>query len=387
MTLTKAFPLGLAILVSLLLLAGCSPRRGYEAALVLADIAARDQPSRLKQVTPEPQHRSVAFAVEGRPYRGDMYLPGEGGYSVLLLVPGAAEAGKDDPRLVAFATTLARARFTVLVPDIASLRELQVNPGNVGELRDVFAWLTSRSELTPGGRGGMVAFSYAAGPALLAALEPAIRERTSFILAVGGYHDLEQVLAFFTTGWFRQEDCWHYLEPNEYGKWVFILGNLHRLDDPADQTLLRAMARRKMEDLDAGLDDLAAQLQGKGKDLYAFITNRDPQRAPELLERLPEGVRADIAALNLANKDLSRLGARLILIHGYDDSIIPYTESLALATAVPKGQARLFLVDGLAHVDLTPGLLSRFRLWRAIHLLLVERDAGRIEDGPGIVQR
>jgi pimeloyl-ACP methyl ester carboxylesterase len=214
----------------------------------------------------------------------------------------------------------------------------------------------------------MVAFSYAAGPAVLAALEPEIHERTGFILAVGGYHDLVQVLTFFTTGWFRQDGEWRYLEPNEYGKWVFVLSNLDRLDDPTDRALLQTMAKRKMADLDAGLDDLAAQLHVQGKALYAFITNREPQRSPELLRQLPQGIRADIAALDLAN--------RLLLIHGYDDSIIPFTESIALAAAVRKGQARLFLVDGLAHVDLEPGLRSRFRLWRAIHALLVERDVG-----------
>ncbi|HXV21740.1 MAG TPA: hypothetical protein VD811_12210 [Desulfuromonadales bacterium] len=376
MTLKKALTFGLVVLAGVLLQAGCSPRRGYEAALVLADIAARDQPSRLKQATPAPERRFVAFTFEGRPYRGDLYLPGEKTRSALLLVPGAAEAGKDDPRLVAFATSLARARFTVLVPDLASLRELKVNPGNSREIGDAFAWLVSRPELAPGGRGGMVAFSYAAGPAILAALEPEIRERTGFILAVGGYHDLVQVLTFFTTGWFRQDGKWQYLEPNEYGKWVFVLSNLERLDDPADRALLRTMAKRKMADLDASLDDLAVLLRVQGRALYAFIANREPQRAPELLRQLPQGIQADIAALDLANKDLSALGARLLLIHGYDDSIIPFTESIALAAAVPKGQARLFLVDGLAHVDLEPGLRSRFRLWRAIYLLLVERDAG-----------
>jgi pimeloyl-ACP methyl ester carboxylesterase len=130
-----------------------------------------------------------------------------------------------------------------------------------------------------------------------------------------------------------------------------------------------------MADLAAGLDDLAAQLHGQGRALYAFIVNHEPQRVPELLRQLPPGIRADIAALDLANKDLVPLGARLLLIHGYDDSIIPYTESIALARAVPEGQARLFLVDGLAHVDLEPGLRSRFRLWRAIYLLLGEREA------------
>lgn len=374
MRLPKLLTCGFALLTGLFLLAGCSPQRGYEAALVLADIAARDKPSRLKSVTSTPQRETITFSVEGRHCRGDLYRPGEEPRSALLLVPGAAEEGKDDPRLVAFAATLARARFTVLVPDLASLRELRVNPGNIGEIRDAFAWLVSTKELAPGQRGGMVAFSYAAGPALLAAMEPQIREQTGFILAVGGYHDLPQVLTFFTTGWFRHERKWRYLEPNEYGKWVFVLSNLGRLDDPVDRALLEAMAKRKRGDLSAGLDDLAKQLRPEGKALYAFITNREPQRGPELQRQLPAGIRDDIAALDLANKDLASLGARLLLIHGHDDSIIPYTESIALAAALPQGQARLFLVDGLAHVDLEPGLRSRFRLWRATYLLLVERD-------------
>lgn len=374
MRLTKFLICGFALLSGLLLLAGCSPRRGYEAALVLADIAARDKPSRLKSTTPTPRRETIVFSVEGRHYRGDLYRPGEKPCSGLLLVPGAAEEGKDDPRLVAFATTLARARFTVLVPDMASLRKLQVNPGNVGEIRDAFAWLVAENERAPKKKGGMVAFSYAAGPAILAAQDPEIREQTDFILAVGGYHDLPQVLTFFTTGWFRHGGKWRHLDPNDYGKWVFVLSNLGRLDDPVDRSLLEAMARRKMTDLAARLDDLAQHLRPEGKALYAFITNDDPQRGPELQQQLPAGIRADISALDLANKDLSSLGARLLLIHGYDDSIIPFTESIALASALPPGQARLFLVDGLAHVDLEPGLRSRFRLWRAIYLLLVERD-------------
>lgn len=374
MRLEKHLGCGLVLLACLVPLSGCSPGRGYEAALVLADIAARDNPSRLKSTTPAPLRETVAFTVEGRHYRGDLYRPGTEPRSALLLVPGAAEAGKDDPRLIAFATTLARARFTVLVPDLASLRQLRANPGNVAEIRDTFAWLVTTKGLAPAQRGGMVAFSYAAGPAILAALDPEIRERTSFILAIGGYHDLPRVLTFFTTGWFRHEGKWRHLDPNEYGKWVFVRSNLGRLDDPFDRALLAAMARRKMSDLSANLDDLARRLRPQGKALYAFITNGDPQRGPELQQRLPDGIQTDIAALDLASRDLSPLGARLLLIHGYDDSIIPFTESISLASALPPGQARLFLVDGLAHVDLEPGLRSRFRLWRAIYHLLLERD-------------
>ncbi|BCR04206.1 alpha/beta hydrolase [Desulfuromonas versatilis] len=368
------FPcLPLAWLLLVLLLAACAPQRGYEAALVLADIAARDKPSRLKETTPTPIRRPLHFSVEGRSYQGDLYQPVPGSLAAILLVPGAAETGKDDPRLVAFARSLARARFTVLVPDLQSLRELKVNPGNVGELTDAFSALISRPDYAPGGRAGMLAFSYAAGPALLAAMEPSIRERVHFVFAVGGYHDLPGVLGFFTTGYFRENGRLRHLEPNEYGKWVFVLSNLHRLSEPADRRSFEAMVERKQVDLAADLSDLAADLSPEGERLYAFITNRDPARVAELIGGLPSSIQEDIEALDLAGKDLSELRARLILVHGYDDPIIPYTESIALASAVGKEQASLFLAEGLAHVDLQPGLVSRWRLWRAIDALLAER--------------
>lgn len=364
----------LLCICGVLFLGSCAFERGYEAALVLADIDSGDQPSRLKKVTTAPKRSTVSFAVEGRSYRGDLYRSEEGSLAGLLLIPGAAEEGKDDPRLVALATTLARVRFAVLVPDLASLRQLRVNPGNIREVTDAFAWLVSQPGLAPEGRAGMVAFSYAAGPAVLAALKPEIRDRVQFILAVGGYYDLIQVLTFFTTGYFRKDGEWCHLEPNEYGKWVFVLSNVGLLADPEDRRILRAIARRKMEDLAIPLDDLAARLGPEGRRVFAFITNRDPLQVQQLVSALPAGIREDIEALNPALRDLFHLKARLVLIHGYDDDIIPYTESVALARAVPKGQARLFLVRGLFHVDIRPGLPSRWRLWRAIGALLAERE-------------
>lgn len=363
----------LSILVAMLLLAGCG--RGYESALVLLEVAGKGGEGGLKARTPAPTRMAVVYRVNGREYRGDLYRPGVPAEAGVVLVPGAAEKGKDDPRLTAFATTLARVRFAVLVPDLAGLRELKVGPENVREIADAYAWLASRPDLTPGGRGGIFAFSYAAGPAILAALEPDIRERTRFVLAVGGYHDLVEVITFFTTGYYRHKGRWHYLEPNHYGKWVFVLSYCERLGTPRDREILRQMARRRMEDERAEIGDLAERLGPEGRQVYALISNRDPNAAPSLAAGLPAPVRADLAALTLAGKPLHRLGARIILVHGLDDDIIPYSESVALSAALPPGKSRLFITRGLFHVDVRPGLLDSWRMWRAVDALLMEREA------------
>ena len=361
------------LLVSLLMLAGCATLPDDEAARVLEDLAVQNGESRLKERTPAPARRPVAYAVQGRKYQGDLYHPAQLPIAALVLVPGAAEQGRDDPRLVAFATTLARARFLVLVPDLPNLRALKVHAQDAQGVADAFAHLLSRPEFPVEGRAGIGAFSYAVGPAVLAALEPAIRERVDFVLGVGGYYDLNRVVTFFTTGNFQKEGRWHYLEPNRYGKWLFVFGNAGRLADPVDRAALQRMAERRLVKPRADIDDLTRQLTPEGQSLLDLLENRDPERTPALLAKLPAGIRAELDALNLANKDMSRLRARLILLHGTDDTIIPYTESVALAGAVPPGQAELYLIDGLAHVDVRPLKLDRHASWRAIGALLAQR--------------
>jgi pimeloyl-ACP methyl ester carboxylesterase len=364
----------LALVVILILLVnGCAFSRNWEAALLLSDISAGTAPSRLKKTTPEPARRTVEYAIAGRAYRGDLYLSAEPVQAGLLLVPGAAEAGKDDPRLITLARSLARVGFAVLVPDLESLRELRVNPGNIREIADSFRYLAGREEFAPQGRAGLVAFSYAAGPAVLAALEPE-PPAVEFILTVGGYYSMSSLLTFITTGDFRVDGTWRHLDPSPYGKWVLVQSNLHHLDDPDDREIFRAMIERKKADLSAPLEELSRGLGPQGQSLYRFVANEDRSRVPDLYGRLPQSIREEVERLDIADKNLANLESRLILVHGYDDHIIPYSESLDLARAMPSGQVGLYLVDGLMHVDARPGLIGRWRLWRALAALLSERE-------------
>ena len=361
---------------------GCAPWRAIEAAEVLGDIAAGPGPSRLKRITPRPRMVAVAYEVAGRQRRGDLYRPGESTRAALVLVPGIARAGKDDPRLVALANTLARARFTVLVPDIENLRALRVGPADAVAIADAIDYLAG--ELPQGGRGepatvGLLAISYAAGPALLAALRPDTGRRVRFVFIIGGYYDSEAVLTFFTTGYYRDgpDEPWLHRTANAYGKWVFVKSNAGRISDPGDGAVLERMAERKMGNLEADITDLVAALGAEGRAVYALLANSDPARVPALIAALPEAVRADITGLDLKRQDLSKLQARLILVHGRDDAIIPYSESKALAAAAPEGQAALYVVDSLAHVDLgAAGLIDMLILWRAAYRLLTAREEG-----------
>lgn len=393
---------GVAAMALLIFLAGCAPARHYEAALVLQDIAAGQGVSRLKQTTAVPLRQPVSYTVAGRTHTADLYLPGplEGCASssmatgsgrhcpraAIVAVPGAVPLAKDDPRLAAFATTLARAGFAVLAPEMPGFRQLRVRPSDVRDIADAFAWLASRPELAPGGRAGLFTFSYAVGPALLAALENDIRDRVRFVVGLGGYHDLSRAMRFFTTGWFEHDGHWQRMAPDDTGKMVLLYASQPYLENGSDRGIVDRMVALRLRDPAADLSPLAAELSRPAQAVHALAANTDPARFDELLAQLPEAMRADLDRLNLARHDLKPLKARLFLVHGKNDNLIPWPESLALAAAVPEGQAEVFLIQRvLGHVDLristlfswrfwSEDLPDLWRLWRMTDLLLAQRE-------------
>ena len=310
----------------------------------------------------------------------DIYTPGAGAQAegTLILIPGAAPAGKDHPELVAFAQLMAKARFRVVIPDLMALRRLAMSSRDVSDIEQVVDAVAAQCTGDAAGSLGLMALSYAAGPTILAAgARPTVR----FIVAVGGYYDLEAAIAYLTTGAYETAQGWRKHAPNPYGVWAFARSNARWLRNEEDRRALREIARVKLRNPNADISGLAGGLGPEGRAVLALMTNRDPARVPALISALPAAIRAEINALDLSRHDLTTLKAALLLVHGRDDRMIPYTESMALARAARNAgrRARLVLFDSLMHVEWADTTLLKrvgdgLRLWRTFTALLAHRD-------------
>jgi pimeloyl-ACP methyl ester carboxylesterase len=379
----EKFPDRLVALVCVAIFVGlsaCAPVRygESESALMLEDLTATVFSSRLQSRVPAPSRERILYPSQGGQHEADLYrIPGDRPETGILLLPGIAAAGKDERRLVALARTLARVGFTVLVPDIPGFRSFQLSSSDIRYVVDAYKHLSARFQ-GPHERCGILAISFAVGPAVLAALQPEIRHRVGFIVGVGGYYDLDQVITFVTTGYFRRPgtQTWEQLSPSVHGQVLLMLSNAQRLPNASDRSALSTFALNMLQGRaeEGSLIGGVLHLQPEGQSLLELITNRNPERTPDLIRRLPPPMQADLAALNPAAHDLSGLKARLILLHGRSDNVIPFTESLALADAVPSKQSKLYLIDGLAHVDLRPESQDLPVLMSFIEMILSERQ-------------
>jgi hypothetical protein len=353
------------VAVALLLsVCGCSPARTVEAARLLSDIARQDSAGAVQRV-------AVTYRGAQGTRRAHLYVPAES-RAGLVLVPGAAERVVEDPRLIGFADALRRRGFRVLVPELGGSDFLQVSAADADAIADAARWLLASGEAS---QVGMAALSYAVGPTLQAALRPDLRERTGFVVAIGGYHSVLAGITYLTTGAFREgpDGPWRRTEVDRRAKWIFLQANTEWIDDPNDARLLEAIARARLAGAETG--SLAARLGPEGRAVYRVFANRDPARVPALISDLPPRIRAEIGALDLAALDLRRLGAALILIHGLDDPLVPHTESLKLARAAGEDRSDVFLLRNLQHVDLAaPGPADLAALLGAAYRVLEERD-------------
>jgi hypothetical protein len=360
-------------------------RRAIESALLLRELGANAASAEVAPRDVSALRRTIAFRVAGRNYAADFYRTAAEPRAALLLVPGLAPDGKDDRRLVDLAVILARARFAVLVPDIASLRAQRVSAENVRQIADALGYLATADglidETIRAPRPlGIAAISYSVGPALLATLESGLAGRVDFMVAIGGYYDVESVVTYFTTGYYRDTANvpWTKGAPNDYGKWLFVGANSDAIMDMRDRITLRAIAARRMTDGGAEIGDLSATLGPEGRSVEALLANRDPDAVGRLIAALPTKLRDNLGALNLRGHDLAGAPRDVILIHGRDDRIIPVSESIGLAAALPAARGHLYVVEHLAHADLEPGDWSDIlTLWQATYRLLRLRDGGQ----------
>ena len=339
------------VLAILLFISGFPVKRALLSALVLSELLQFDSHGWMERVASPPRIKEVSYAGGMGAVKADLYLPsGDQKHSGILLVHGVIDTGKDDPRLKRLAAILCQAGFVVFVPDFKGMRSFHISPSDIDEIQEAFEQFISRGEILPNS-SGLFGFSYGAGPTIIAACRPAIRQKVRFLVSFGGYYELKDVLSYIATGRFDFEGKRYYRMPQEYGKWVFLANNLNMVGSSRDREVLRRIVEVKLRDENATIDRFLSELGGEGINILNLLSHVDPAQTETFIQKLPPSVQSVIESLSVA-RVLKNLQANLILAHGEDDDLIPFTETMRLARAAPEPQkVYCQILKTYSHVD------------------------------------
>lgn len=276
----------------------------------------------------------------------------------LLVTHGVLDTGKDDPRLVALANELASCGFAVLVPELDGLKSLRLDMDESGDIAAAFRVMLSREEVDET-RAGLFGISFAAGPTLKAATDPSIRDRVKFVVSFGGYYDTVNIIRYLTTG--RDEYRGHrHVEPPEiYARYVFVKNLLVHLTAEEDRMVLSGLLDTMEREAAAGAKRWEGEapvispdrLTADGRAVYHLIRNQDPDQVQSLMEATEPAVRDYLESLSV-RPVVPHLTAQVLIGHGDTDPLIPSTESLRLADALPDPtRVHVAVLKVISHVD------------------------------------
>ena len=276
--------------------------------------------------------------------RADLYdpgLPSDG----LLLVPGAAPAGREDERVVRLATALARSGFGVLVPDLMLYRgrfvesDLDVLVRSVETLHRL-----TDDDVT------VLGFSFGGSMGLVAAADLRVRDLVDTVATFGAYADLVGLLQAAATGVSIVDGERYPWEPPPQARRALRQLALE-LTPPPQRHRLAAV-------LDSGSG--AARLPSAARAAYDVVTASRPEDVPRLVDRLPTRSKLLLARFSPAAV-ADDVDTRVLALHSRNDPAVPYAELLRLRSAFPS--ARTYTVQSFRHVDvhLDAGLLAVLR--------------------------
>ena len=146
-------------------------------------------------VTPEPRVIEANDRFADVPMRVTYWYPAWGDqHPAIMVVPGAAPRGNDEPLLRGFGVTLARAGYLVMIPEFPFLKQGRFEPSATKQLDAAFARARELPE-THDRNVGAFGVSVGGGMLLVAAGRESALGSARFIAILGGYYDIDTYLA------------------------------------------------------------------------------------------------------------------------------------------------------------------------------------------------
>ena len=328
-----------------------SANRHLQAASVLARFSDPHDNGRLVNFERHPvDEKPFCFAGETQQLCGRIYAPqGVTHAPGIVLLHGVHPLGIEEPRLVSFARALSASGITVFTPPVQELADFRISPASIPTIG-----LAAQALHQQIGRGpvGIIGFSFAGGLALLAAADPRYAGDIGFVASIGAHDDLTRVARFFFADQIQTVDGKTVLMPaHEYGGGVLAYTKAEKFF-PGEPENARAAIRDWLTGApDQELKAAESKLSSRARARFEMLRSRQFGESVTDFLRIIEESHDEMSAVSPRGR-LANLHARVYLLHGTEDNVIPVSEADWLASDIPSKLLKAkVLSPAIVHVE------------------------------------
>jgi len=212
---------------------------------------------------------------------------------------------------------------------------------------------------------------------LLAAANPKYADHIAFVAAVGAQDDIRRVERYLVEGYTQWPDGKAFTTPpHEYGWLILIYSHPEDFFPAADVSIAHTSLRLLLHEDVISAKREAQQLSPEGQRLMNSIFQHQRDVFREKL--LADLEKHSGEAIPVSPHDhLAGLKARVLLVHGEGDDVIPPSETEWLAKDLPKGRLQAALISrAISHVSLEqqPNWRDQVAVVHWIALMLGDAD-------------
>jgi pimeloyl-ACP methyl ester carboxylesterase len=356
----------IAVLCALLVFTWTPLRTYMQAAAIFFELDSNHMPLVLAPVAHHPAEVTNVMVPGATPLRALLYAPTDVHHApAIVLIPGVHRLGYDEPRLVAFASALARCGYQVLTPQLPELVDFRITPATVTEIRASILYLSQQT----GSPVSVIGLSFAGGLALLAASDPTVQPHVKDILSVGGHASFARVAQYYLTGNSTGADGHAYSEkPNDYGPLILAYEHMGDYVSSQDVTPISEVLRAHLYENGVAENALAARLNPRQQAEWKRIRDSTPEEIA-IAKISTAKHQAEMDAVS-PEGHVGDLHVPVYLLHGAGDTVIPPTELSWLEQDLPAGDVRSALVSPMiSHVSFGNAKPSLGDYWRGLRFL------------------
>ncbi len=312
-------------------------------------------PSRpVNWITPKPLVEKVTYPTLHGYATGDLYRPpGRGPHRAVVVILGVVPFGTDHPQVPRLGEALARSGFAALLYWSPAMRDLRLEPDDAENIALAYEWLISQPNVDST-RSGLLGTCVGGSFALMAAASSRIRDRVSFIAAYAPYSSLFTLLQDAASSSTVREEQRQPWEVDQLTRKVLVRSLTSDLE-PDEAGILRDAFTVPEHEPDRN------KLSQAGKNICSLLSHPDAEEAQKIIERLPDILRARLAAMSPVRylKDIQT--PLIILLHDRYDQVIPVGESRRLRSELASHEGLVYKELQFQHLD--PSRLPLFRLF------------------------
>ncbi|WCL50212.1 alpha/beta hydrolase [Leptospira sp. GIMC2001] len=294
------------------------------------------------EFSPGNRTRTLLFYPPGKDPKN---LPG------IFLLHGMSALGIDDVRIQNLAKNLALCGYSVACPELSEVKSLLIREVTIEKSVNLFKHFYEREDLHKPGQVGYFSASFSGALGLIALSDPKVSDLVRSSMLVGSYNSFGESLVYAVdnfeidnyAGLIVMLNFLGYLDKklhNEVNESVYNLA----LDNGLYRTGENAIGPKLIEGLSKSARDFMKQMLNDKKFRMSLIDG--------IREVMPNSIKRDFSPYY----KLAQFKSPLSLLHGYDDPVISYKESIKIHACLRNRMHPVYLEvsNVITHGDQLP---------------------------------